>query len=106
MWPSLTTTRYCSSHSPISEIQHVGEVQGSPLQPSVEITSKRSSSNLAMQAQTYFLLVRAHGPSRFNTLFGKKRRFYAVANRSIAKITTAIRSVEQAVEGNKKLDAL
>jgi hypothetical protein len=61
-----------------------------------------------MQAQTYFLLVlRAHKLPRLKTLFGKKRRFYVtVTDGTIAKKTTAIRSVEQAVEWDEKLDAL
>jgi hypothetical protein len=35
----------------------VDEAQGSSLHPSVEVTGKRSSPDLGMQAQTYFLLV-------------------------------------------------
>jgi hypothetical protein len=89
----------------------VGSAQGSSLQPgtpSVEVTGKCLSPNLVMQAQTYFFLVlRAHGLPRLKTLFGKKRRFYVTAtNGTIAKKTTAIRSVGQAVEWNQKLDAL
>ena len=61
-----------------------------------------------MRKETDDLLVhRAHGLPRLKTLFGKKRRFYvAVTNGTIEKKTTAIRSVGQAVEWNKKLDAL
>ena len=66
-----------------------------------------ASANLA-QAQTDGLLVhRAHGLPRLKTLFGKKRRFYVtVTSGTIARKTTAVRSVGQAVEWNKKLDAL
>jgi hypothetical protein len=61
-----------------------------------------------MQAQTYFLLVlRAHNLPRLKTLFGKKRRFYVtVTDGMITKKTTAVRSVEQAVEWDEKLNAL
>ena len=89
----------------------VGEEQGTQLQPgipSVEVTGKRSSPHLVMEVQTYCLTVlRAHSLPRLKTLFGKKRRFYVtVINGTIAKQTSAIRSVEQAVEWNEKLGAL
>ena len=60
------------------------------------------------QAQAYFLSVlRAYRLPRLKTWFGKKRRFYVtVTDGTIAKKTTAIRSVEQTVQWNEKLDAL
>ncbi len=89
----------------------IGEGQGSSLQlenSRVEVTGKRLNHNLVMQAQTYFLSVLgAHKLPRLKTPFGKKRRFYVtVTDGTIAKKTTAIRSVEQAVEWDEKLDAL
>jgi hypothetical protein len=89
----------------------IGETQESLLQPGnsqVEVTGKRLNPNLVMQAQTYFLLVLwAHNLPRLKTLFGKKRRFYVtVTDGMITKKTTTVRSVEQAVEWDEKLNTL
>ena len=61
-----------------------------------------------MEAQIYFLQVlRARKLPRLKTKFGRKREFYVtVTDGTTAKNTTAIRSVEQAVEWNEKLGAL
>jgi len=78
--------------SPKSGISvQIGDAEGSSLQPGnsrVEVT-----------------VLRAQKLPRLKTLFGKKRRFYVtVTDGTIAKKTTAIRSVEQAVEWDEKLD--
>ncbi|KAF8967045.1 hypothetical protein BDZ97DRAFT_1916998 [Flammula alnicola] len=71
----------------------IGEAQGSSLQP--------GNSRLEVT------VLRAHRLPRLKTLFGKKRRFYVtVTDGTIAKKTEAIRSVEQAMQWNEKLDAL
>ena len=61
-----------------------------------------------MQAQPDFLSVlRAQKLPRLKTLSGKKRQFYVtVTDGTIVKKTTAIRSVEQAVKWDEKLDGL
>ena len=63
---------------------------------------------MVLLAQPYLLSVlRAQKLPRLKTLLGKKRRFYvAVTHGTIVKKTTAIRSVEQAVKWDEKLDAL
>ncbi|KAF8812687.1 WD40 repeat-like protein [Phlegmacium glaucopus] len=51
-------------------------------------------------------VLRTHKLPRLKTLWGKKRHFYVtVTDGTITKKTTAIRSVEQAVEWNERLDA-
>ena len=77
----------------------------------IEVTGKRLNSlnsNLAMGAQIYFLQVlRARKLPRLKTKLGKKREFYVtVTDGTTTKNTTAIRSVEQAVEWNEKLGVL
>ena len=102
-YPDWDSSCYLPTHTLIEP--------GSSLQPGnsrVEVTGKRLNHNLVIQAQTYFLSVlRAHKLPRLKTPFGKKRRFYVtVTDGTIAKKATAIRSVEQAVEWDEKLDAL
>ena len=79
-----------------------------PLNSQIEVTGKCLNSNLVMKAQIYFLQVlRARKLPRLKTKLGKKREFYVtVTDGTTAKNTTAIRSVEQAVEWNEKLGAL
>ena len=75
----------------------------------VEVTGKRLNPNLMMmETQIYFLQVlRARNLPRLKTNFGRKREFYVtVTDGTTAKNTTAIRSVEQAVEWNEKLGVL
>ena len=78
------------------------------LHPRIEVTGKRLNSNLVIEDQINFLQVlRARKLPRLKTKFGKKREFYvAVTDGTSAKNTTAIRSVEQAVEWNEKLGVL
>jgi len=85
--------------------------EGSSLQPEhsrLEVTGKRLNPNLVIRARAYFLLVlRAHKLPRLKTLLGKERRFYVTAtDGTTARKTTAIQSIEQAVEWNEKLDDL
>ena len=85
--------------------------EGSSLQPEksrLEVTGKRLNPNLVIRARACFLLVlRAHKLPRLETLLGKERRFYVtVTDGTTARKTTAIQSVEQAVEWNEKLNPL
>ena len=92
-------------------IAHIGEAQEMSLHSRIEVTGKRLNSlnsNLAMEAQMYFLQVlRAHKLPRLKTKLCKKGKFYVtVTDGTTTKNTAAIRSVEQAVEWNEKLGVL